>query len=455
MLLRWENYMLHSNILTALATGCLLVACSSSDTKSVGSGGSGAAAGSAGAVPNAGGALGASGNAGSSGSAVGGAAGSAAGAGGSAGGGAGGGAGSLGGGAGSGGAAGSGAIGTCTPPLDVFSPIVKLSQTGCTDPTDTRKPIARAVAYELNSPLWSDSADKQRAFVLPAGAKIHIRNCTASAPNLTDCPNGIQDDGRWDFPVGTVMIKIFMFDQKLVETRLFMHLNATNWVGYSYEWDEAQTDATIVSADRVSVMFNTGTRPQPVPWHYPSQDDCLTCHNQAAGSTLGPETAQMNRVVGGMNQLDQFAQLGLFDAPVVKPYKTPLVTPYPGQLGGPSAGATTAQQARSYLHANCGFCHRPGGAFALFDLRYDTLLKDTHICNVDINKAAPSGAAATKIMVSGDANDSAMWQRMNLTDPDTGRMPQIGSYAVDTSGVNVVGAWINALTAADCTSATQ
>jgi hypothetical protein len=44
---------------------------------------------------------------------------------------------------------------------------------------------------------------------------------------------------------------------------------------------------------------------------------------------------------------------------------------------------------------------------------------------------------------------------MNLTDPDTGRMPQIGSYAVDTSGIKVVGDWINLLTVADCTSPTE
>ena len=37
---------------------------------------------------------------------------------------------------------------------------------------------------------------------------------------------------------------------------------------------------------------------------------------------------------------------------------------------------------------------------------------------------------------------------MNLTDPDTGRMPQIGSYTVDTSATGVVGSWIDSLT--DC-----
>src|SRR6185369_10668233 len=163
--------------------------------------------------------------------------------------------------AGSGG--GSATVGSCTPPKDVFSPIETLSQTGCVDPTDPRKFIARAVTYEVNSPLWSDTADKARAFVLPAGTKIHVRNCATTA---SDCPMGTSDDGRWDFPVGTVLLKTFSFDSKLVETRLFMHLNADNWVGYGYQWDEQQTDAKIIT-DRTTVTFNTGTR--SVPWTYP------------------------------------------------------------------------------------------------------------------------------------------------------------------------------------------
>ena len=136
----------------------------------------------------------------------------------------------------SGGPGSAGSTGACQPPSDVFSPITVLSQTGCVDPTDPRKPVSSAISYEVNSPLWSDSADKQRAFVLPPGMTIHVRDCAA---NPSECPGGIADDGRWDFPVGAVMIKIFMFDTKLVETRLFMHVDADNWVGYSYEWDES------------------------------------------------------------------------------------------------------------------------------------------------------------------------------------------------------------------------
>jgi uncharacterized repeat protein (TIGR03806 family) len=344
--------------------------------------------------------------------------------------------------AGSGGVAGVDASATCKPPADVFSPSPTLSQTGCVDAADPRKPVAGAIGYEVNSPLWSDSADKARAFVLPAGSTIHVRNCLT---NTADCSGGAADDGRWDFPVGTVFIKTFLFDGKLVETRLFMHLPSDDWVGYSYQWDEAQTGAKLVSSDGASASFNTGTR--SVSWHYPSQDDCLNCHNRAGGSSLGPETAQMNRVVGGSNQIDKLAALGLFDAAPPKPYKAALVAPY-AQPGSDASGATTEQKARSYLHANCAFCHRPGGNFANFDLRYDTAFKDTTTCNADVKKGAiPSAPNKTKILVPGHEQDSVLWLRMNEADPLKGRMPQIASYQVDASAVTVVGDWIHALTA--------
>src|SRR3982751_23471 len=106
--------------------------------------------------------------------------------------GSGGGAGNI---AGSGGNAGSGGMGgsaavaqTCVPPAELNQPAAKLSQTGCMDPADPKKMAASVVAYEVNSPLWSDGADKQRGMALPTGGKIHVKSC-ASAP--AECPQGL------------------------------------------------------------------------------------------------------------------------------------------------------------------------------------------------------------------------------------------------------------------------
>ena len=55
---------------------------------------------------------------------------------------------------------------------------------------------------------------------------------------------------------------------------------------------------------------------------------------------------------------------------------TALVEPYANAalgLAGPRAGATTDEEARSYLSANCGFCHRPDVNDQGFDLRANGL----------------------------------------------------------------------------------
>jgi uncharacterized repeat protein (TIGR03806 family) len=326
----------------------------------------------------------------------------------------------------------------CTPPVDIAAPLERLSQTGCMDAADPTKFAARVIPYEVNSPLWSDSADKLRGMVVPAGKTVHVLDC---ALEPAACTQGPADTGKWLFPVGTVMVKSFLFDGKLVETRLFVRHDEQTWVGYSYQWDEAQTDATLVPDQRLAVMFNTGTR--TVPWNYPSRTDCMKCHNSEGGSTLGPETRQLNREVGGKNQIDALKTLILFDQPPALPYQAALVTPYPGQLGSPPESATLDDKARSYMHANCAFCHRPDGDFPNLDLRFDTAFKDTQLCNVIPEKGDVGVPTATNL-TPGDPMHSVTWLRMNAL-PNEGRMPQIGTYKVDTDGVQLIGDWINSI----------
>jgi hypothetical protein len=288
--------------------------------------------------------------------------------------------------------------------------------------------------------LWSDSAYKTRGFVLPAGSKIHVKDCTA---NPAECPMGAADTGKWVMPVGTVMVKSFRFGDTLVETRLLVHSDAYNWYGYSYEWNEAQTDATIVPDARVEVLFHTGTDAGVIDWHYPSRIDCGDCHTQPAGGTLGPKTDQMNRVVDGMNQIDRFQALGLFDAPIPTPYQAALVVPYPGQLGSPPPTATLDQRARSYLDVNCAHCHRPGADFNVFDLRYDVSLHDTTACGTaPTTLGGDLGVAGALDIVPGTPMRSLFWLRMNAPLGTNIHMPRIATYQYDTQGMQLVSDWI-------------
>jgi hypothetical protein len=351
-------------------------------------------------------------------------------------------------------------------------PLCKLSQTGCMSATNPTQFAANAIYYEVNSPLWSDDAAKTRAFVLPDGGTIHVKNCMpdASAADLAECvspmgiPNGPADTGRWEFPVGTVMIKNFLFDGKIVETRLFMHVdaataaliqNGSDWVGYNYAWNEAQTDATLVPDARTTVSFNTGQR--TVTWNYPNFIDCIGCHSPAVG-TLGTETAQMNRTVDGGNQIDSFIARKLFDDTAPKaPYTAALVEPYANSalgLTGPPAGATVDEEARSYLSANCGYCHRPDVNDQGFDLRYSLTLEQTGLCGLTQQNGIPGMTTETLLdFAPGNHAASATWIRMNIpvpsSDPeeteDVGRMPSVGSFVVDQQGTDLVGAWIDSI----------
>jgi len=348
--------------------------------------------------------------------------------------------------------------GTCAP---TATPICKLSLTGCMDPTNVTQFVARAVPYQVNSPLWSDNAVKARAFVIPTGGKIHIKDC--SSANTTDTCSGPADTGKWVFPVNTVMIKNFMFDGKIVETRLFMHADAAtaeeidnggDWVGYTYAWNEAQTEATIVPNQRVNEMFNTGTR--TVSWNFPHRGDCTTCHSPGI-DTLGLETDQLNRPVSTTNQtnqLDVIAGMNLFDTAPSKPYAAALLEPYANAalgLVGPGTGNTEAA-ARSYLHANCGYCHRPDVNNLGFDLRFGVSLKDTGMCNLMAQKPATGVDANTKIFAPGSHLTSALWIRVQEPlvageDPQASyRMPQIASYVVDSNAANLLSTWIDGTT---------
>jgi uncharacterized repeat protein (TIGR03806 family) len=325
--------------------------------------------------------------------------------------------------------------GSCTPPLDTKFPYEKLSQTGCVNPANPAQLDGRVISYEVNSPNWSDGAAKTRGLVIPAGKKIRVKDCVATP---AEC-DGLPDNGKWVLPVGSVMVQNFLFDQKFVETRLLVRFDEALWVGYGYRWDEAQTDATLVPDLRVTVSFNTGTR--TVPWTYPHRQDCMQCHAAAAGFALGLETAQMNRVVGGMNQIDRFAALNLFETPPPQPYVAALVAPFVVQMPG---SPPVEQRARSYLHANCAFCHRPRGDFELVDLRNDVPLRSRALCNT-IPDQGDVGVTGALNLIPGDPMRSVIWIRMSSL-ADRVRMPQIGSAVVDTQGTDLIAEWIRSIT---------
>ena len=78
------------------------------------------------------------------------------------------------------------------------------------------------------------------------------------------------------------------------------------------------------------------------------------------------------------NQLRAWNHIGLFDKAFDEKFYLPF---YAKLVSITNTSAPLQLRVRSYLDANCSQCHRPGGAGAFFDARFDTPLKLQNLIN--------------------------------------------------------------------------
>ncbi|GEM_PF-374755 len=292
-----------------------------------------------------------------------------------------------------------------------------LSETGLVDPGAPWQVNPCFIPYEVNSPLWSDGAAKRRWLAVPDGSFI-----------------GVGADGDFELPVGSVLVKEFSLNGRRIETRLFMRHEDGGWAGYSFEWTDDGHDALLLPAGKTKVVDGQ-------TWVFPGRAECLTCHTAAAGRTLGLELAQLNRTAfypttgRTANQLFTFEHIGLFSAPLpAAPEDLPALAD-PADVARP-----VLDRARSYLHANCAICHRPGGtARGQLDLRFSVPEEAMNLCGV-----APSlgelGIPGALLLAPGLPSRSVFLARMQRLDET--RMPPLASTVVDTAGVAMLADWV-------------
>ena len=294
-----------------------------------------------------------------------------------------------------------------------------LSNTGCVTQQNPSQPMSGLVPYRTIAPFWSDGAIKERWVAIPDGTTI-----------------GIGADGDFAFPNGSVLMKHFRLDGRLVETRLFMRHPDGDWAGYTYEWNTQQTDATLVQGGKTVTIGAQN-------WIYPSGNECLSCHTAAAGGALGLEAAQLNHDFAyastgrTANQLRTLDNIVMFASPLGDPALQPA-------LADPAdASASLTARARAYLHTNCAHCHRPNGPTgASMDLRFGTALSSAAACDTP-PQAGDLGIANARLIAPGAPDRSVLLARMNRRDAQA--MPPLASNVVDAAGVAVIRDWIASL----------
>ncbi len=344
------------------------------------------------------------------------------------------------------------------------------------------------IPYSVNSPLWSDGAYKERFIHLP----------TVKTAEGKETPAKIDWTGNrgWNFPDRTVLVKSFAMEmeegnpnsRRWIETR-FMTKQDGEWVGYSYLWNDEQTEATLVSKEGLDRAFEvrtpTGTRRQA--WRFPSRTECMVCHSRAANFVLGPSTLQMNKEhdYGAVtaNQLEVLEILGVLKVNPAPEFHAELreelkektndeaeakaafdrATATRDQRVAPSVSSLLARapadyerlvdpydmrqdlaaRARSYLHANCSQCHvEAGGGNAQMDLNYTTALEKMKVLNTP-PLHHKFGVADARLIAPGDPDRSILLHRM--AHRGEGQMPQLATTVVDRQAVELLREWIASL----------
>lgn len=274
-------------------------------------------------------------------------------------------------------------------------------------------------AYSLNTPLWSDGAEKLRFIYLPPGAKL--------------AADGAEDNGGLlQFPVGSAIIKTFAFgegdNRRLIETRLLLH-RADGWVALPYRWNDEQTDATLALAGgRIDLVTPAG---EAISYAIPNKNQCKSCHSKdGAVIPIGPKARNLSA-----GWLGTMVEAGALDR---MPDGADTLPDWRTHATGPAAPL-----ARAYLDVNCAHCHQPGGGASNsgLDLRWEQ--QEPHAIGIFKRPvAAGRGAGGHDFSVLPGAPDqSILLYRMDSAEPGIA-MPELGKSSVDHDGVAVVRRWI-------------
>jgi mono/diheme cytochrome c family protein len=261
-----------------------------------------------------------------------------------------------------------------------------LADTGAFTNLATLTPQAGIVGCDINVPFWSDNAHKTRWFYIPTN-RTHF-------PRRTTGPSRPAAFGS----------------------------NISSWVDQrrAFVRNVSRPASSSGTTAGVTASLIAGTMPSPMPrwcpsgldeafvindsgilrtqiWHYPSRGECLACHTASTfgGLALGFNTPQMNRDFdyGGVvdNQIRALGNAGYFTVPPTDLHSLRALAQATNE------SVSVEQRVRSYLTANCVYCHQPGGSGqGVFDTRIFTSLSNTRL----VNGTVVNGGTATDRVIA-------------------------------------------------------
>ena len=323
-------------------------------------------------------------------------------------------------------------------------------------------PNAGLVTYELQTPLFSDYAQKWRTVWMPKGVAAKYNT-----------------ERTFDFPIGTIITKTFYYTVspnatkpgqsdtvlkvtpatyqngvggldlrhiRLVETRLLVR-RANGWEAIPYVWNADQTDATLDrTGENIALTFVDGAQRTPFTYAVPNANQCAGCHTADFHDRklfpIGLRARHLNRNFpgpgGDINQLQRLTTIGYLTG---APTRTA-----PHDANWLDSSAPLGERARAYLDINCGHCHNANGPARTSGLWLDSKTLDPRLigaCKPPVAAGRGTGNRPFDI-VPGAPERSIIAYRLASTDPGE-MMPELGRSLQQTEGVKLITSWITSL----------
>jgi len=294
-------------------------------------------------------------------------------------------------------------------------------------------PVEGVLEYSLINKLFSDYSIKKRFIWMP-------ENVTATYD---------ADDSLLNFPVGTIIIKNFFYDnvlpentRRILETRLLIRKD-DGWEFADYVWDESQTEATFsLNGSNVPIEWELNGETRSVNYRIPNGTECQTCHKTGDTSIpIGPKPQNLNMTFtysdGDANQLTRWVEEGYLQS-------------FPSDVNALVYWQDDTQpieeRVRSYFEVNCAHCHIDEGhcSYRPIRLNYAATTDDVNlgICEIPDENL---GNGLTHIIRPGNIGRSTLFFRLNTTAEEV-RMPLLGRTLIHDEAITLIEEYINQLT---------
>jgi putative heme-binding domain-containing protein len=324
-----------------------------------------------------------------------------------------------------------------------------LSATGLYASVKDHIVAAGVVPFAINAAQWCDGALAERFVALPGTSSVIWH------PRDVEIP-GSMFSRRFVFPENAVLARTFTLElelgnpasRKRIETQI-LHFDGKQWRPYSYAWNAQGTDADLVPAEGKEQTFVVRDPSLPggkreIDWSFAARAQCMVCHTPWAQTTLAFNVAQLNRG----DQLQRLEEIGVLQRVNEKNKPLPPLTvdeaaKQPTLCDPYDMSRDPNLRARSYLHANCGHCHRFGGGGSVdLELHAFVDLQKTKALAVPPHQGSFDLPDA-RIIAPGAPEHSTLYYRMAKF--GRGRMPRMGSDWPDPAGLALIKAWITTL----------